>query len=115
MPVSTTKTDACELISRAIPWRLLSNDRYLTMGHRNQPGKNKILEIIASSIGLKCLLSLNYFSVLMVSFNYLLLLFFKFCLVVNSIDFVFALWLFLLMFQLGYECHEVCFRLPSKA
>lgn len=59
MPVSATKTDACELISRAIPWRLLSSDRYLTMGLRNQPGENKIVEIIASSIGLKCLLSLN--------------------------------------------------------
>lgn len=41
MPVSATKTDACELISRAIPWRLLSSDRYLTMGLRNQPGKIK--------------------------------------------------------------------------
>ena len=72
MPVSASKTNACELVSRAIPWRLLSRDRYLIVRHRNQPGENKVLEIIALSIWLRCPLSLSYFYILVVTFKKLL-------------------------------------------
>lgn len=61
-----------------------TSDGYFIVGSRKYSREKKLLEIFALSIWSKCLLSLNYFYILMTFFKLLGQLF----LIVNSIDFV---------------------------